>query len=63
MSAVQLLEQLGADAKLRDKASVIFQEQFPGASSDNEQSKIWCLLMPEKDEEESEDTNEEEIRH
>jgi len=65
MSAVQLLEQLGADASKRSSASDIFANQFQIGDAITEKSKIWCVLMPEKDDEqESEDQKDkEEIIH
>lgn len=56
MSAIQLLEQLGANASLqsqkRELAATISENFEPNA-------KLWCLMFPEKDEEEQNDDGEE----
>ena len=50
MSAIQLLEQLGANALNRGKAKEIFAERVENDLP--EHSKQWCLMVPEKDDEE-----------
>lgn len=53
MSAIQLLAQLGADAQKRSEAKTIFAEKIDNEFPEN--SKQWCLMVPEKDDEEETD--------
>ncbi|MBD3585141.1 hypothetical protein HHX48_05280 [Salinimonas sp. HHU 13199] len=54
MSAIQLLAQLGADAQKRSEAKTIFSEKIDNELPENR--KQWCLMVPEKDDEEETDT-------
>ena len=50
-TAVKLLEDLGTNAELRNRASELFFQAFPDTVQ-NESTKIWCALVPAKEEEE-----------
>lgn len=61
MSAIKLLEQLGANASLQNAEAA--KAMMAGSSlneTNNTNDKMWCLLVPAEDDEKQEDDNDKE---